>query len=209
VAKSSLTRATVDAAFQLLLTHFKDPQKASGRLDEAIRHGDIVLWGSKPSGEWFLTDRALYASHMTIEAYQEPNGWHAKVGVTKAIDGFRDIKWAVARDAIKAVLAALAPVTTSPPRQGLKETTPVAAPKGPKGYAEEDWELLRVKCFDILRTNDDVQLNTPVSIRDTSKRIREWWKKRVGPERTPGRTQTEARVKVWVTLYKRALPLDD
>lgn len=100
------------------------------------------------------------------------------------------------------------PASTEGPSETPAATGTSTRKKGTKGYAEEDWELLMVKCFTIL--NDDaVKPNTDVSIRDVTKRVREWWKKRVGPERTPGRTQTEAQVKVWVALYKRALPLDD
>jgi hypothetical protein len=104
--KSDHETVDVDAAFQRLLKRIGKPEKARGRIVQAIRSGETELWGRKAGGAWSTTDLDKY--NLLIEAQQTPTGWHARVqmrGGAIGISDFEQYEWALASDAVDALLA--------------------------------------------------------------------------------------------------------
>jgi hypothetical protein len=193
-AANPIDQLTVDQAFQRLLEHFGKPNLACDHLDQAVRAGEVILWGREAGASWFRTRPVYFKQQLLIEADERPDGWHASIEVQAGKIGIKDFElyeWAFASSEIDALCMA-----------DRTDKSPAGAKRGPK--EKYDWELFKAQ-FYLFLYDDDVPPGADINIEQRANDLIEWGSEHpeIGEEKTPSTTRMREKVAEWTPLWKR------
>jgi hypothetical protein len=176
---------TIDQAFQRLLTYFGELHAARHRLHEALRAGEVQLWGSK-GGKSFPVGPSWYEIHLLVVAYEGPKGWHATLEMRAAVQDFDKTAWAVRAKEIESL---------------CEEESLPGAKRGRKG--KYDWELFKTR-FYILLDDDDLPANGNINQERYANELLVWGQNHpmVGEKKTPAMSTMREKVAEWAPLWR-------